>query len=187
MYVNGFIIQELVENGYKGVDGSGFSSNTGKNWYLSFRDDYASEFDPHYDEEICKYEWIMDPHTWVGACTDIEYIRRYISVSKKLGIKYRLMVVMTDIPNPSMELPPDIELRFVGYDYAYETPDNYSAVYNEIPFVFPEFKLNENGLFETREELEEYLKKREEFEKTHPPYTLEVGDFTIFKVFETDL
>ncbi len=34
MYINGFIIQEYIENGYKGIDGSGFSKNTGRNWFL---------------------------------------------------------------------------------------------------------------------------------------------------------
>ena len=75
----------------------------------------------------------------------------------------------------------------MGFDYAYEFPDNYSAVYNEIPFVFPECKLNENVLFETKEEIDAYLVKRKEFEDTHPPYTLETGDFTVFKVYEMDI
>ena len=75
----------------------------------------------------------------------------------------------------------------MGFDYAYEFPDNYSAVYNEIPFVFPECKLNENGLFETREEIDAYLVKRNAFKDTHPPYTLETGDFTVFKVYEMDI
>ena len=74
-----------------------------------------------------------------------------------------------------------------GYDYAYENGDNYSAVYNEVPFVFSEFELNENGLFQTKEEIVEYISKREGYEKTHKPYTLEVGDFTIFEVYEVFL
>lgn len=70
---------------------------------------------------------------------------------------------------------------------AYENGDNYSAVYNEIPFVFTDFELNENGLFQTKEEILEYISKREEYEKAHKPYTLEVGDFTIFEVYEVIL
>lgn len=35
MYVNGYIIQKFVDNGYKGVDGSGFSTDSGENWYLN--------------------------------------------------------------------------------------------------------------------------------------------------------
>lgn len=44
-----------------------------------------------------------------------------------------------------------------------------------------------NGLFETREEIDAYLAKRKAFEDTHPPYTLETGDFTVFKVYEMDI
>ena len=47
--------------------------------------------------------------------------------------------------------------------------------------------LNENGLFQTKEEIMQYISKREEYEKTHKPYTLEVGDFTIFEVYEVVL
>ncbi len=53
-----------------------------------------------------------------------------------------------------------------------------------IPFVFDEFELNENWLFETREKIDKYLRKREEYVKTHPQYTLETGDFTVFKLYE---
>ena len=35
MHVNGFIIQEYREGTYKGVDGSGFSEKSAKNWYLN--------------------------------------------------------------------------------------------------------------------------------------------------------
>jgi len=187
MYVNGYIIQKFVDNGYKGVDGSGFSTDSGENWYLNRVEEYSGQFEPYYEKEICKDELIFDPHTYVGVCTDFEYIKQYISVSKKLGIRYRVLVVMTDIPSPVVELDPSVELKFMGFDYAYEFPDNYSAVYNEIPFVFPECKLNENGLFETREEIDAYLVKRKEFEDTHPPYTLETGDFTVFKVYEMNI
>lgn len=184
MYVNGYIIQKYVDNGYKGVDGSGFSANTGENWYLNNVEGYTEEFEPYYDKEICKEDWLFDPHTYVGVCTDYEYIKKYISESEKLGIRYRVLLVMTDIPRPVVEPDPAMELKFMGFDYAYEAPDNYSAVYNEIPYVFPDIKLNENGLFETREEMDAYLAVREEFVKTHPPYTLEDGDFTVFKVYE---
>lgn len=187
MFVNGYIIQKLVDNGYKGVDGSGYSLDSAENWYLHDIEEYAEQFEPYFSKEICKDEWNMEPHTYVGVCTDLEYIKKYISVSRKLGIKYRVLVVMTDIPSPIVELDPSMELKFLGFDYAYETPDNYSAVYNEIPFVFPDFKLNENGLFETREEIEEYLVKRQEFVDTHPPYTLENGNFTVFKLYEIDI
>ena len=187
MFVNGYIIQESVDNGYKGVDGSGFSTGSGRNWYLNSVEEYSEEFEPYFDKEICVDDWYIEPHTYVGVCTDLDYIRRYISVSTELGIRYRVLVVMTDIPVPTVKLDPGIKLKFLGYDYAYEAPDNYSAVYNEVPGVFPDCRLNGNGLFETREEIERYLVMRREFEDTHPPYTLEAGNFAVFKLYEMDI
>lgn len=69
---------------------------------------------------------------------------------------------------------PDFKKIFLGYDYAYAAGDNYSAVYNEIPFVFTQFQLNQYGLFQTREEIEEYIVAREKFKLTHPPLMLEI-------------
>lgn len=184
MYLNGFIIQEYKNNSYKGVDGSGLSENIGANWYLNNNEIYQNQFEPYYDEYIGKTYWNLEPHTWVAACTDMEYVYRYIAVSKEIGIKYRVLLVKTDIPTPTIEEDPKLDTRFLGYDYAYENGDNYSAVYNEIPLVFSEFKLNENGLFQTKEEIERYVLRRDEFIKLHAPYTLEAGNFTIFEVYE---
>ena len=73
---------------------------------------------------------------------------------------------------------------FLGYDYAYESGDNYSAVYNEIPYIFPQFKLNQYGLFQTRSEIDEYIAVRERFKQSHPPLTLEEGNFVVFRLSE---
>ena len=187
MYFNGFIIQEDRNNSYKGVDGSGFSENTGQNWYLNDNEIYQSQFEPFYEEHIERTYWDLEPHTWIKACTNLDYIYRYIAVSKELGVEYRVLLVRTEIPSPSIEGDIGLKIKFLGYDYAYENGDNYSAVYNEIPFVFPQFTLNENGLFQTKDEIQEYIFCREMFEKNHPPYTLETGNFVIFEVYEVDL
>jgi len=51
MYRNGIIIQSLKDNGYKGVDGSGFSADSAENWYLNNYQD-CSDFEDYYDEYI---------------------------------------------------------------------------------------------------------------------------------------
>lgn len=186
LYTNGFIIQQRTDNPYKGVDGSGFSENTGQNWYLNYSDACQSRFEPYYEEHIERTYWNIEPHTWVGACTDMDYIRRYIAVSKELGIEYRLLLVRTEIPAPVIEGEIGLKTTFLGYDYAYESGDYYSAVYNEIPFVFPQFALNENGLFQTEKEIREYISQREKFVQTHTPNTLESGDFVVYEVHEVD-
>lgn len=61
MYVNGFIVQKYVANSYKGIDGSGFSDNTGENWYLNNNDKFHEQFEPYYDENIGKTYWDLEP------------------------------------------------------------------------------------------------------------------------------
>jgi len=186
-YINGYIIQEDKNSDYRGVDGSGLIGTLGENWYLNDKPGYEERFAPFYEEYIGLDYYFVEPQTFVGACTDINYIREYIKASKELGIKYRVMLVKTDIPRPVCEVEDSVDLKFLGYDYAYAMADYYSAVYNEVHGIFPQFKLNANGLFETEEEIREYLKAREEFVAAHPPYTLESGDFTIFEVYEANI
>lgn len=81
----------------------------------------------------------------------------------------------------------DFKTSFLGYDYAYASGDYYSAVYNEVPFIFPQFQLNDNGLFQTEQEIRHYIKARETYTQSHEPYSLETGEFIIYKLYETDL
>ncbi|MBR5683765.1 MAG: hypothetical protein IKW96_10935 [Ruminococcus sp.] len=182
MFVNGFIMQRYAESSYKGIDGSGLSEKTGENWFLN--DDES--FEKYYDENIDKTFTDHGEHSWVAACTDIEYISRYINEAKRRNIPFRILLCESEIPEPVFSAP-DVRKKFLGYDYAYANGDNYSAVYNEIPFVFPQFTLNQYGLFQTKEEIDEYIAEREKFRLTHPPLTLEEGDFVVFKLYEVYL
>ncbi len=186
MFVNGLVVQKYVDNSYKGIDGSGFSYNTAQNWFLNFEDEVPAFFECYYNEYIDKTFYDFDEHTWIAACNDMNYIRKYVAEAEKRNIKYRLLLCETDIPDPKFDCP-DFKKIFLGYDYAYAAGDNYSAVYNEIPFVFTQFQLNQYGLFQTREEIEEYIVAREKFKLTHPPLTLEEGDFVVFKLHEVFL
>ena len=181
MFVNGIIVQNNVDSIYKGIDGSGFS--TGDNWFFNYDERVSEYFEPYYDENIDKTFFNLGDHTWIAACNDMNYIYKYIKEAEKQNIKYRLLLCETDLPYPRFVCP-DFEKTFLGYDYAYPSGDNYSAVYNEIPYVFPQFQLNQYGLFQTREEIEKYIAERERFKLTHPPLTLEGGEFVIFRLHE---
>jgi|GEM_PF-645660 hypothetical protein len=184
MTVNGIIVQEYTDNPYRGVDGSGYSKDSAQNWFLNYVEDADKSFEGYYDEHIdIGMTYNIPDHYWVAACNDMEHIYKYVKEAEKRNIRYRLLLAETDIPRPRFECP-DVEKVFLGYDYAYSSGDNYSAVYNEIPFVFPQFKLNRYGLFETREAIEEFIAERERFVRTHPPLTLEAGDFVIFRLHE---
>lgn len=183
MFVNGIVIQSCADNHYKGIDGSGYSEKTGQNWFFNCDESTSEIFEPYYDENIGKTYWNLKEHTRIAACNDMDYIYKYIKEAEKRNIKYRLLLCETEIPEPIFVCP-DVEKVFLGYDYAYETGDNYSAVYNEVPYVFPKIKLNQNGLFQTKEEIDEYIAQRELFKQSHPPLTLEEGNFTIFRLHE---
>ena len=183
MYINGVVIQRYADNAYKGIDGSGYSENTGLNWFFNDDDDAAGGFEPYYDENIGRTYYDIPDSSWIGACNDLGYIKKYADEAEKRGIRYRLLLCETDIPAPIFDCP-EVEKKFLGYDYAYSTFDNYSAVYNEVPNVFPQFTLNENGLFQTREEIDAYIAERERFKQCHPPLTLEEGDFVVYRLHE---
>lgn len=186
MYINGVVMQSLKDNGYKGIDGSGFSPQTAENWYLN-NVEGCERFEEYYDEHIGKTYYNVGVRSYVAACNDWNYIDDYIQESNKRKIPFRIIMCETEISEPVMVIPSDMKMVFLGYDYAYATGDNYSAVYNEIPFVFSDFHMNHNGLFETEKEIREYIGQREIYEKTHPQYTLEAGDFIIFKLYEVML
>ncbi len=183
MFVNGIVVQSFVDNVYRGIDGSGFRENSAQNWFLNDFEDVSDYFESYYDEEIGRTYWNLGDHSWIAACNDMDYIYKYIKEAEKRNMKYRLLLCETEVPAPKFECP-DFEKIFLGYDYAYGRGDNYSAVYNEIPFVFPQFQLNQYGLFQTRKEIEKYIAAREQFKLTHPPLALEVGDFVIFRLHE---
>ena len=178
MHFNGIIIKRRTECSYRGLDSC--AREVGENWYLC---DDDAEFEEYYDEHIGLTYYNIEDGSRVSACTDTDFIKRYCEESKKRGIPYRLLLVESDIPEPDMDDPPKDRV-FLGYDYAYTGGDYYSAVYEEVPIVFPHLKLNGNGLFGTIEEMNAYLAEREEFVRTHTPLTLEVGDFAVFGVWE---
>lgn len=186
MYKNGLVIQRVTGITYKGIDGSGFSESTGLNWYFNFDDELAKDFEPFYDEYIGKTYYNLQPYSWVAVCNDISYIHRYIEESRKRNIKYRVLLCKSEISAPIITAT-DFKTSFLGYDYAYASGDYYSAVYNEVPFIFPQFQLNDNGLFQTEQEIRHYIKARETYTQSHEPYSLETGEFIIYKLYETDL
>ena len=179
MQCNGIIVRRQSDEKYRGIDSC---DSKGENWY--FYDD--PEFSHFFDENIELTYYDIPQGSRVAACTDMDYIKKYIRKSREMGIQYRLILCETDIPQPRFD-PTDLEKTFLGYDYAYTGGDYYSAVYNEVHYVFRQFRLNENELFETEQEIRDYLTEREKYVSTHPPLTLEVGDFTVYKLWELNL
>ena len=180
LYENGYIFQRSALSIYRGVDGN--------NWYLNYCSDnpYFEEF---YDEYIDN--GLAKPGI-VACCTDVEYMRRCVEESKKLGISFRILLCSTNRKEPVLD---ENRLgqagRVLGFDVAYSGGSYYSCVLNDVVSgrieAFRQLALNENGLFATYEEAKEFLKQREELEKATTDYIFEKGDYVIYKLTEVEV
>ena len=177
MNVNGFIMQKRSDTYYQGVEGD--------NWYLNYK--YSKEIDTFFEENIEKAWWNED---YIDACNNTRFIQNYIGISKKENINYRILLCMTTKNMPQMVLTKELNMNFLGYDYADSGGSYYSAVLNDvISKRIPQFidiHLNEYGLFETYESIMNFIKHRESLKKmecSQKKY-LEEGDFVIYKLYE---
>jgi len=179
MNFNGLIIQKKDENYYKGIDGD--------NWYLNW--DGFNELDDYFEENI---EKASKDIRYVDVCNDMEYMQKYINLSK--NIKYRVLACMTEREFPQMMSETKLNMFFLGYDYAYSGGSYYSAVLNDIIskriLEFTHIKLNSNGLFDSFEEILDFVNLRNKIkkEKTETKCSqaeyIEDGDYVIYKLFE---
>ncbi len=180
MNINGFIMQKRNETFYQGVEGD--------NWYLNY--DYSDEMDLFYEENIAK-SW--ENTNYIDVCNDMNYIHQYINISKDKDIEYRILLCMTDRILPTMTLGTEMDLFFLGYDYAYAGGSYYSAILNDIISrripVFANIQLNNYGLFETYTEVINFVNTRQKIkgvECSMKEY-IEDGDFVIYKLFEVKM
>lgn len=177
---NGYIIQRKPISNYCGIDGD--------NWYLNYCSD-KSYFENYFDENIEK-AWAN--LNFVDCCVDNEYMRYCIEESLKLGIEFRVLLCSTSKKAPRLE---KIELgqvgNILGYDYAYSGGSYYSCILNDIISgrikEFSKFHLNENGLFDSYEEVEKFILCREKMKDKNSDYVFEDGDFIIYKITEINI
>ncbi len=178
---NGVIIQKLESSrqNYRGVDGD--------NWYLNdvkLLNDYV--------EKSIRLSWCN--LGFVECATDEAFVMSYIKESKARGIKYRILICETCYEQPKANFKQKYNSRFIGYDYAYTGGSYYSCVYNDVVLrnfrEFCELKLNENNLFETLNDIEVFVKLREQLIERYDDFTFEKGDFIIYRLselyYETD-
>lgn len=175
---NGYIIQKISDKNiynYEGVDGD--------NWYLNY---YSNDlyFEDFYNKNISKSGNNIE---YVDCCVDELYIKKYINESKKLGIKFKILLCFTDRNYPLIS---EFKLgkfeKYLGYDYAYSGGSYYySCILNDIISKrikeFENIKLNENGLFDSYEEINSFISYREEL-ILKKKYDFEFGDFIIYKI-----
>jgi hypothetical protein len=157
----------------------------GDNWYLNYCSDNPY-FEEYYDKNIDK-AWINSDY--VDCCIDEEYIKKYIQESLKIGIEFRVLLCSTCKNSPQIEkIGIENQSHTLGFDYAYSGGSYYSCVLNDIISKrikeFGQIKLNENGLFNTYKEAEEFSLFRNHLKSIYKDYNFEEGDFVIYKIIE---
>lgn len=173
-------MQKKEERYYQGIDGY--------NWYLNLES--FQEIDDFFNENLMK-SW--EDSDYVDVCNDIGYIRKYIELSEEFDIEYRILACVTEKKLPQMVYAEDTNMIFLGYDYAYDGGSYYSAVQNDVVAKrIPEFmniQLNRYGLFNTREEVEDFVKLRKALEKKERSGVeyLEKGDYIIYELYEVKI
>lgn len=177
MNINGIIMQKRGECLYQGIEGH--------NWYLNHGG--IKELDLFFYDNI---EKAWENSIYVDACTDMKYIQRYIDISKKDNIDYRVLACITGKELPRMSLSEEIDMNFLGFDYAYSGGSYYSAVLNEIIFqripLFANIQLNKYGLFEAYDKIIDFINLRKTVKQKdcNEEEYLEEGDFIIYKLYE---
>lgn len=151
LYENGYIFQQATSSIYRGLDGD--------NWYLNYCSD-NSYFEEFYDKNIDN--GLANPDV-VACCTDVEYMRRCVEESKKLGISFRVLLCSTNRPEPVLRQSRLGQAGSVlGFDVAYSGGSYYSSY----------------------EEAESFLRQREKLEKATTEYIFEKGDYVIYRLTE---
>lgn len=176
LHCNGFVIQKVKDGLYQGIEGD--------NWFLNYEDKIDKEMVDYFDEYI-DLAWSDDER--VDVCNDFNYIRKYMDVSIDRSINFRIIMCYTPRERPEM-IDNEISGVFMGYDYAYSGGSYYSAVFNDvvsrrIPSFF-KFKLNSYGLFESQNEIFEFVDERNRIVENSTEYNFEDGDFIIYKLYE---
>lgn len=174
-------MNSIYYSGYKGIEGN--------NWYLN--DKYSKTFDSFFS---CIAEEAFYNKDFTGVLNDESIIRQYIELSQKDSIPYRILLCETERKCPSAMHIKWKNKTFIGYDYAYSGADYYSAVFNDVCLKesmyirklneFERFRLNQNGLFQTLNEVKEFVEEREKVEKSGKD--LEKGIFIIYKLYEVE-
>ncbi|EOS41586.1 hypothetical protein C809_04244 [Lachnospiraceae bacterium MD335] len=182
-YVNGIVVQRRRDEKYQGID-SGIDYDA---WYLN----YIYEKDNELVRGYYKYVDISEgSFEIIEACINNQFIKKYILRSNKLNVDIRLVLCVTTLSFPQYNAS-NLELEFLGYDYAYPGGIYYSAIYNDIIYdrikEFHNIKLNKNGLFDSEEELDAFIQKREDLKKVYKKGMFESGVFVKYKLYEIDI
>jgi hypothetical protein len=184
---NGFIVRRINKSRgktYLGVENDNWPLN---NIYYDDSQNHEINYLMNYYDDNIDISWQGD---CVEVCCNIDYIRRYFNACNELNIEVDIIYCETNLIHPNFNNIQCIEQlkdNFIGYDYAYSGGSYYSCVLNDVVSMrlleFSKVKLNKFGLFDTINDLMEFIKKRNQLKDISPQFTFENGDFIIYKLY----
>ncbi len=174
--LNGVLFQKRKNTIYQGVEGD--------NWYLN--DMYDDSLGIYFSNRIEKAWYDKD---YVDVASEMDFIKEYVRLSRENRVNFRIILCETEKHFPTFAEDNLRVKEILGYDYAYSGGSYYSAINNELCLrkmvEFKAYKLNSNGLFQTYDEIMQFIRDRNNYLKSG--INIEKGDFVIYKLSEIEL
>lgn len=174
MITNGFIVVKKTSEHYCGVERDV--------WPLQYENDNSHEL-------LCEDEpnvGLLDRMT-----DNLSFAQRYLSETLNHGIEGEILYCEF-VDNDYVMFSDKLEkvkhrCTYLGWDYSWSDGDFYSCVYNDFHkelFADMKCKLNEYGLFQISDDLDEFIYRREKLFCSCPKGIFEIGPFFKVKVFK---
>lgn len=161
----------------------------GDNWPIDKYSENLDKSDINFIKEFIyeNVDNVAEYNRCTAVCNDIDFINYYIDCCYKANFIIDIFFVETELSSPICKINPigNENFEFLGFDYAFPADDYFSSIFQEYKIIsqFGNFVLNENGLFSTEEQIQEYIQTREELKNTEFKTYLEQGKFIIYKVW----
>jgi hypothetical protein len=148
---------------------------------LQYLDDYV-------DQNITTFS----DYSVTDVCNDVDFINKYIKACLKAGINISILLCETEKNKPLMRVSEEEinkDFMFIGFDYGYCNSDYYSCVNSDIGRI-PEMdslKTNKYGLFDTEDEVIEFINLRTQLKDANLGKAFELGPdecYTIYKLWK---
>ena len=174
---NGLIVVENAKDWYNGVDRNP--------WLLSRCDTILHKSLKAVDQSFEYYDvtqsFDLAIHYW-------ELANKVTGGAEVLYCEFigaRLPMYSVDLHGKISE-----KCEFLGWDYSWINGDFYSCIYNDLSLkkeLFTSYLhiLNKYGLFQTENEVDDFIRRRKKLKRLHPKEMFEVGRFYKVKVFRT--
>ena len=161
-YNNGYIVKSYNINLYKQIENNYNGIGRYTSWPL---DDYNDDISVDLKDEANR-NWFGYDDKRIFTIPNMDYVKKYVCHCNNLGVETFIMYIQSTC-NIITSLETPKSSNFLGYDYSCGELD-YSALYDDIwgdgesieQFINFRSILNDNGLFATYEDMQEYIEIR---------------------------